>query len=117
MGSLEQLCKSLCHTEAKPLYYGKTNEHILFGIAFSLTQNGEVFVFTGMLNTVADLNQLAIIIGHEMAHAVLGHSVSASLSAGPCCVFMQHFLDYDNALRQRLGNEAAAQTRIPTVDV
>lgn len=43
--------------------------------------NGEVFVFTGMLKTVSDLHQLAVIMGHEMAHAVLGHSAEkASLS-------------------------------------
>lgn len=46
------------------------------GIAFSLMQNGEVFMFTGMLDTVADVHQLTIILGHEMAHALLGHSVS-----------------------------------------
>lgn len=43
-------------------------------------------MFTGMLNTVVDVHQLAVIIGHEMAHVVLGHSVSVSLSAGLCCV-------------------------------
>lgn len=37
-----------------------------------------------MLRSVADLHQLAIILGHEMAHTVLAHSVSASLSAGLC---------------------------------
>lgn len=43
--------------------------------------NGDIFVFTGMLNTVVDVHQLAVIIGHEMAHAVLGHSAEkASLS-------------------------------------
>lgn len=62
-----------------------------------------------MLNTVVDVHQLAVIIGHEMAHAVLGHSVSASLSAGLCCVFTQQYEDYDNALRQRLGNESVAR--------
>lgn len=62
-------------------------------------QNGDVFVFTGMLNTVVDVHQLAVIIGHEMAHAVLGHSVSASLSTGLCCVFCATI----SRLRQRLG--------------
>lgn len=33
-------------------------------------------MFTGMLDTVADVHQLTIILGHEMAHALLGHSVS-----------------------------------------
>ncbi|XP_076009319.1 metalloendopeptidase OMA1, mitochondrial [Genypterus blacodes] len=36
--------------------------------------NGEVFMFTGMLDTVADIHQLTIVLGHEMAHALLGHS-------------------------------------------
>lgn len=38
-------------------------------------QNGEVFIFTGMLEAVADVHQLTVVLGHEMAHAVLGHSV------------------------------------------
>nr|XP_020459182.1 metalloendopeptidase OMA1, mitochondrial [Monopterus albus] len=43
--------------------------------------NGEIFVFTGMLDAVADVHQLTVLLGHEMAHAVLGHSVKqASLS-------------------------------------
>lgn len=33
-------------------------------------------MFTGMLDTVADVHQLTIILGHEMAHALLGHYVS-----------------------------------------
>ncbi|MEE6495030.1 hypothetical protein FKM82_001933 [Ascaphus truei] len=35
--------------------------------------NGQVFVFTGMLNAVADTHQLSFILGHELAHAVLEH--------------------------------------------
>ncbi|XP_053710352.1 metalloendopeptidase OMA1, mitochondrial [Synchiropus splendidus] len=43
--------------------------------------NGKVFMFTGMLEAVADIHQLTIILGHEMAHALLGHSAEqASLS-------------------------------------
>ncbi|KAL1254529.1 hypothetical protein QQF64_016758 [Cirrhinus molitorella] len=43
--------------------------------------NGEVFVFTGMLEAVADIHQLAFILGHEMAHALIGHAAEqASLS-------------------------------------
>ncbi|XP_051233160.1 metalloendopeptidase OMA1, mitochondrial [Dicentrarchus labrax] len=43
--------------------------------------NGEVFMFTGMLDVTADVHQLSIILGHEMAHAILGHSAEqASLS-------------------------------------
>ncbi|XP_038572354.1 metalloendopeptidase OMA1, mitochondrial [Micropterus salmoides] len=43
--------------------------------------NGKVFMFTGMLDAVADVHQLTIVLGHEMAHALLGHSAEqASLS-------------------------------------
>ncbi|XP_053287395.1 metalloendopeptidase OMA1, mitochondrial [Pleuronectes platessa] len=43
--------------------------------------NGKVFMFTGMLDTVVDVHQLTIVLGHEMAHALLGHSAEqASLS-------------------------------------
>ncbi|KAM3876109.1 metalloendopeptidase OMA1, mitochondrial [Diretmus argenteus] len=43
--------------------------------------NGKVFMFTGMLEAVADIHQLTFILGHEMAHAVMGHSAEqASLS-------------------------------------
>ncbi|XP_033821611.1 metalloendopeptidase OMA1, mitochondrial [Periophthalmus magnuspinnatus] len=48
--------------------------------AFVLS-NGKVFVFTGMLDAVTDVHQLTIVLGHEMAHALLGHSAEqASLS-------------------------------------
>ncbi|XP_072771256.1 metalloendopeptidase OMA1, mitochondrial [Nerophis lumbriciformis] len=43
--------------------------------------NGKVFMFTGMLEAVADVHQLTIVLGHEMAHALLGHAAEqASLS-------------------------------------
>ncbi|KAM9762313.1 metalloendopeptidase OMA1, mitochondrial isoform 1-T1 [Menidia menidia] len=43
--------------------------------------NGKVFMFTGMLDAVADKDQLTIVLGHEMAHAILEHSAEqASLS-------------------------------------
>ncbi|KAM4722949.1 metalloendopeptidase OMA1, mitochondrial [Rhinophrynus dorsalis] len=48
--------------------------------------NGQVFVFTGMLEAVADTHQLSFILGHEMAHALLEHTAEmASVS---------HFLDF-----------------------
>lgn len=49
-------------------------------ILFALTQDGKVFMFTGMLEAVADVHQLTIILGHEMAHALLGHGVRTKLS-------------------------------------
>lgn len=36
--------------------------------------NGHVFVFTGLCNAVANVHQLAFILGHEIAHAVLEHA-------------------------------------------
>lgn len=43
--------------------------------------DGKVFMFTGMLDSVMDVHQLSIVIGHEMAHAILGHGAEqASLS-------------------------------------
>ncbi|XP_072552245.1 metalloendopeptidase OMA1, mitochondrial [Salminus brasiliensis] len=43
--------------------------------------NGKVFVFTGMLEAVADIHQLSFVLGHEMAHALIGHAAEqASMS-------------------------------------
>lgn len=36
--------------------------------------NGQVFLFTGLLNSVTDIHQLSFLMGHEIAHAVLGHA-------------------------------------------
>uniref|UniRef100_A0A8C3YJI8 Metalloendopeptidase OMA1, mitochondrial n=1 Tax=Catagonus wagneri TaxID=51154 RepID=A0A8C3YJI8_9CETA len=36
--------------------------------------NGQVFIFTGLLNSVTDIHQLSFLMGHEIAHAVLGHA-------------------------------------------
>ncbi|XP_038609040.1 metalloendopeptidase OMA1, mitochondrial [Tachyglossus aculeatus] len=36
--------------------------------------NGQVFVFTGLLDAVANVHQLGFLLGHELAHAVLGHA-------------------------------------------
>ncbi|XP_007260718.3 metalloendopeptidase OMA1, mitochondrial isoform X2 [Astyanax mexicanus] len=44
-------------------------------------EDGKVFVFTGMLEAVADIHQLSFVLGHEMAHALIGHAAEqASLS-------------------------------------
>ena len=42
-----------------------------FREAFVL-QNGNIFVFKGMLDFCTNDDQLAIVLGHEMAHALLG---------------------------------------------
>ena len=36
--------------------------------------NGEIFIFTGMINVLDSEQELAFILGHEMAHAILGHT-------------------------------------------
>lgn len=36
--------------------------------------DGKVFMFTGMLEAIADVHQLTVVLGHEMAHALLGHA-------------------------------------------
>ncbi|XP_044883883.1 metalloendopeptidase OMA1, mitochondrial isoform X6 [Mauremys mutica] len=48
--------------------------------------NGQVFVFTGLLNAVSDIHQLSFILGHEIAHAVLGHAAEKAS--------LVHFLDF-----------------------
>ncbi|XP_066533412.1 metalloendopeptidase OMA1, mitochondrial isoform X2 [Hoplias malabaricus] len=43
--------------------------------------NGKIFVFTGMLEAITDINQLVYVLGHEMAHALIGHAAEqASMS-------------------------------------
>lgn len=38
-------------------------------------------MFTGMLDAVTDVHQLTVVLGHEMAHAILGHSVRQCLQS------------------------------------
>ncbi|XP_010021489.1 PREDICTED: metalloendopeptidase OMA1, mitochondrial [Nestor notabilis] len=44
------------------------------GVNAFVLPNGQVFVFTGLLNAVSDIHQLSFILGHEIAHAVLEHA-------------------------------------------
>ncbi|NXC03408.1 OMA1 Metalloendopeptidase, partial [Orthonyx spaldingii] len=48
--------------------------------------NGQVCVFTGLLDAVSDIHQLSFILGHEIAHAVLEHAVKKAS--------LVHFLDF-----------------------
>ncbi|XP_041134172.1 metalloendopeptidase OMA1, mitochondrial isoform X2 [Polyodon spathula] len=48
--------------------------------------NGQVFVFTGMLEAVTDVHQLSFILGHEMAHAIIGHTAEQAS--------LVHFVDF-----------------------
>ena len=45
-------------------------------------QTGHIFVFTGLMKNVPNDDQLAVVLGHEMAHALLGHGVSVSILSG-----------------------------------
>ncbi|XP_074923741.1 metalloendopeptidase OMA1, mitochondrial isoform X5 [Chelonoidis abingdonii] len=56
------------------------------GINAFVLPNGQVFVFTGLLNAVSDIHQLSFILGHEIAHAVLGHAAEKAS--------LVHFLDF-----------------------
>ncbi|XP_006025798.1 metalloendopeptidase OMA1, mitochondrial isoform X1 [Alligator sinensis] len=56
------------------------------GINAFVLPNGEVFVFTGLLNAVSDVHQLSFILGHEIAHAVLGHAAEKAS--------LVHFVDF-----------------------
>ncbi|XP_026507635.1 metalloendopeptidase OMA1, mitochondrial isoform X1 [Terrapene carolina triunguis] len=56
------------------------------GINAFVLPNGQVFVFTGLLNVVSDIHQLYFILGHEIAHAVLGHAAEKAS--------LVHFLDF-----------------------
>lgn len=47
-----------------------------------------------MLETVTDVHQLTIILGHEMAHALLGHSVSIKASVAPRVIHYDTLADY-----------------------
>lgn len=38
-------------------------------------QNGHIIIYTGLLDQMDNIDQLAMVLGHEMAHAVLGHTV------------------------------------------
>ncbi|XP_004642648.1 metalloendopeptidase OMA1, mitochondrial [Octodon degus] len=48
--------------------------------------NGQVFIFTGLLNSVTDMHQLSFLLGHEIAHAILGHAAEKAS--------MVHLLDF-----------------------
>jgi len=47
--------------------------------AFVLS-NGQIFVFTGILNICETDDDLAVVLGHEMSHAILGHAANYSAS-------------------------------------
>ncbi|XP_064576456.1 metalloendopeptidase OMA1, mitochondrial [Zonotrichia leucophrys gambelii] len=56
------------------------------GVNAFVLPNGQVFVFTGLLEAVSDIHQLSFILGHEIAHAVLEHAAEKAS--------LVHFLDF-----------------------
>ena len=44
--------------------------------------NGKIYVFTGMLKAIHNDNELAGVIGHEIAHAILNHSAETLSLSG-----------------------------------
>nr|XP_024652802.1 metalloendopeptidase OMA1, mitochondrial isoform X2 [Macaca nemestrina] len=69
---------------SKLLLLGKEQFRLLSELEYEA--NGQMFVFSGLLKSVTDIDQLTFLLGHEIAHAVLGH---AAEKAG-----MVHFLDF-----------------------
>ncbi|XP_074764167.1 metalloendopeptidase OMA1, mitochondrial isoform X1 [Athene noctua] len=56
------------------------------GVNAFVLPNGQVFVFTGLLDAVSDIHQLSFILGHEIAHVVLEHAAEKAS--------LVHFLDF-----------------------
>ena len=50
--------------------------NVFESLIFGLLQTGHIFVHTGLMQMVLNDDQLAFVLAHEMAHAVLGHGVS-----------------------------------------
>ncbi|XP_077641457.1 metalloendopeptidase OMA1, mitochondrial isoform X2 [Lonchura striata] len=69
---------------ARLLVFGKEHFRELSQMEYDM--NGQVFVFTGLLDAVSDVHQLSFILGHEIAHAVLEHAAEKAS--------LVHFLDF-----------------------
>lgn len=48
-------------------------------VIFISLQDGNIFVFTGLLNVARTDDELGIVLGHEIAHALLGHGLKLGL--------------------------------------
>uniref|UniRef100_A0A663M2R5 Metalloendopeptidase OMA1, mitochondrial n=1 Tax=Athene cunicularia TaxID=194338 RepID=A0A663M2R5_ATHCN len=69
---------------ARLLVFGKEHFRELSQMEYDM--NGQVFVFTGLLDAVSDIHQLSFILGHEIAHVVLEHAAEKAS--------LVHFLDF-----------------------
>ena len=69
--------KSFSLEESKTGHLGKVQVTFSDSSNFlCFIQNGHIFVYTGMIEFCDNKDQLAVILGHEMAHALLLHAVS-----------------------------------------
>ncbi|XP_033721825.1 metalloendopeptidase OMA1, mitochondrial isoform X2 [Tursiops truncatus] len=69
---------------SKLLLLGKEHFRLLSELEYEA--NGQVFIFTGLLNSVTDIHQLSFLLGHEIAHAILEHAAEKAS--------LVHFLDF-----------------------
>jgi Zn-dependent protease with chaperone function len=54
--------------------------------------SGEIFMFTGMLKALKDKDEVAIILGHEIAHCLLHHGLEAVSHQGVLEIFSLGFI-------------------------
>ena len=59
--------------ESQNVFFSSTFYFIHF---LSNFQNGNIFVFTGMLDICTTDDELGMVLGHEISHCLLGHAVS-----------------------------------------
>lgn len=57
----------------------KPSQYVIndFPIHLFMFKNGNIFVFTGMLDMCATDEELGMVLGHEIAHCLLGHAVKS----------------------------------------
>ena len=65
-----------------------------------LLQTGHIFVYTGLLNIVQNDDQLAMVLAHEMAHALLNHAVTKP--AFIYCIMIISLIIIPNVIRKQL---------------
>ena len=54
--------------------------------------NGEIFMFTGMLKVLRDKDEVAVILGHEIAHCLLQHGLETLSHQGVLEIFSLGFI-------------------------
>lgn len=96
--------------------------------------SGHIFIFTGMLAVVNNEDQLAAVIGHEMAHALLNHSAEVASQThllemlmllplvalwtvfpGSIALFSHYFTEYVTAVLFQLPFSRSLESEADTV--